>query len=307
MADSNVWPLITVLASLGALGSINITLINKLPDSGVDWTIAGTYISISSRRLLALLVFRFILASYGIFILIVSTSSKSFNYFTVWSWALFCLYFVFAAIATLIHIASRPDRSTAEALGVAVSVDIRDVIFQESLAFRCRRRFARFMQLLFSTTAASALMLDIVLWTILFPTDSDPNKKAELNFFSYNQHGLNLLAVIVEMFANDVPIRAVDVVWSILWPLVYSFFTISRVARNPSTRSCITSAQSDVCQTRQAWPYFFMDTSRPFAALWYIGLAFMFFVSYCLIAVGAKCLFRLKSLRTCPNSATNNC
>lgn len=183
---------------------------------------------------------------------------------------------------------------------VRYPVDLQPVI--SSLAVKLifpPSSLARCNQLLLSTIAAAALMLDVVLWTILLPTDPTPGHKYLLNFYSYNMHAANFFLVLIEILLNRIPIRGYDVVVAVYWPLVYSAFTIIRIGLDSSTRDCLTLTGGSECKTDPAngivvWPYFFMDTSKDFAVLWYMGLAGLFMIAY----LGMFLLWRCTKRRT---------
>lgn len=155
---------------------------------------------------------------------------------------------------------------------------------------------ARLCQVLLSTVAAAGLMLDVVLWSILMPSDTDPQKKEELNWSSYNMHALNLLLIFVEIAVNSIPLHFGDIVLALLWPLLYCHFTLLRVGMRSSTQGCLTFHEKTTCSTvpgvKVVWPYFFLDTSREHAWLWYLGLSALFCLAYAVIFCFARCCRR---------------
>merc|ERR1712087_554431 len=98
-------------------------------------------------------------------------------------------------------------------------------------------------------------------------------------------HAANLLWVVIEILLNNLPIRGWDIAVAVLWPLLYSFYTILRVGLTPDTSRCLTEFVSPTCKTDimqevMVWPYFFMDTSKGTAVIWYLGLAAFFCLGY---------------------------
>lgn len=197
-------------------------------------------------------------------------------FFTVWSWMLLTVYFTFATVASHRH------------LKIENSADAGGMWSGEGA-------FPRFCQVLMATTSASALMLDYVLWSILYPADPDPDKVQELNFFSYNMHAANLVIVVLELWANSIHIRWQDVAIALAWPLFYTHFTLCRVALTPGLAPCLLDHINGTCDTeappdgKVVWPYFFMDTSEPFAILWYIVLLLLFMCAYAIVSRLARC------------------
>lgn len=222
-----------------------------------------------------LFAYRTVLAIYAYCVAIgqiIKSPSFHLVFFTVWSWMLLAVYFTCAAIASWRYLREVSRQSSGA----------RDQLEGRSLA---PSSLGRCNQLLLSTVAAAALMLDVVLWTVLFPTDKTPGHKFLLNFYSYNMHAANFFLIVIEILLNRVSIRGYDVVVSLFWPLVYSAFTIIRIALDSTIRHCLTEKGGSECKTSAetdtvVWPYFFMDTSKDTAVLWYLGLALLFTLGY---------------------------
>lgn len=256
-----------------------------------------------SRRADAwLMVFRGIVAAYSSALLlhnifIKAGGLKGLCFFTVWSYILLAVYFWAAAVAGWIH-----RKRTGDQNEEACSLESARSPF--TFADPLPSPLARCCHLLFQTLVASALMLDVVLWGVLYPTDKSPGHETELNFVSYNMHALNLVFVVVDMVFNRHPVVMRDIAVAVLWPVIYSMFTVLRVVVSPSKRGCLTEHAKPACDTpappknygQVVWPYFFMDTSKPLAAAWYLGLALFFAACYAGIA-GISRLREARSVR----------
>mmetsp|Transcript_117805 Transcript_117805/g.329885 ORF Transcript_117805/g.329885 Transcript_117805/m.329885 type:complete len:325 (+) Transcript_117805:1-975(+) len=247
-----------------------------------------------------MLVVRTLVAVWAVAVLVplwLEAGAFHMTFFTIWSFTLLAAYFLSAAGASAAHLrhklrARRPLSSRGAAEGDWVTQSSTVPAAAALAAGETRgSAWARFNQLLLTTVAASALMLDVVLWGLLLPTDPDKLKSAELNFDSYNMHGLNIVAVTVELALNAIPLRIYDLPTAVLWPVAFSAFTLLRVAADSSIRRCLVENVGEICKTSRdglhmVWPYFFMDTSKPFAAAWYAGMALLFVGAYsCLFAI----------------------
>eukprot|EP00446_Apocalathium_sp_SHHI-4_P065969 CAMPEP_0177519104 /NCGR_PEP_ID=MMETSP0369-20130122/46902_1 /TAXON_ID=447022 ORGANISM="Scrippsiella hangoei-like, Strain SHHI-4" /NCGR_SAMPLE_ID=MMETSP0369 /ASSEMBLY_ACC=CAM_ASM_000364 /LENGTH=234 /DNA_ID=CAMNT_0018998299 /DNA_START=90 /DNA_END=791 /DNA_ORIENTATION=+ len=161
-------------------------------------------------------------------------------------------------------------------------------------------RLGRLNQVVFSTVAAAALMLDVTLWGVLYPVDHTPGHPGELNFCSYNMHAVNLIWVVTELYLNNIQIRLNDLALALWWVLIYGIFTILRVALNPSSRSCLTQSgpqcESDSSRKYLVWPYFFMDTAKPLVLVWFLGLLVLFSLAYLAMWRFSRCLKPLAPL-----------
>jgi len=204
----------------------------------------------------------------------------SFCFFTVWSWALLGVYFVFAALASA--------RLAAQHRSLATSSDA-DPGAGESMT---HSRLARCNQVLLSTVAAAVVLVDVTLWTILYPTDTSPGHDKILNFTSYNEHALNAVLLLTELAASRLTLRMHDLCLAGPYLLLYTVFTILRVAIPDSTRGCLIEYSDTECSEEQGivWPYFFLDTSRNGAVLWYISLSAFYALAYCSIVLLRGCL-----------------
>eukprot|EP00927_Polykrikos_kofoidii_P020716 TRINITY_DN19861_c0_g1_i1.p1 TRINITY_DN19861_c0_g1~~TRINITY_DN19861_c0_g1_i1.p1 ORF type:complete len:325 (+),score=16.51 TRINITY_DN19861_c0_g1_i1:105-977(+) len=282
-----------VVAVFASFVTFSLRFVHKEWREDTDWEIVACC-NARFRRYsanTALFVFRAAAAVYiiGSLIYWVSTSGPRFMYwFTVWTWALLGIYFVAAAVSSVLHCTS----SNAQC-GYANSGNVTTLsVVERHAAHETRgyKRFARVNQLLFSTVAASALMLDIVLWAILFPNDTSPGHKAMLNVSSYNMHAFNLVLVMTELGASSMTVRPSDLFIAVLWPMTYTMFTIIRVAASSQTRPCLTNPGDNLEACAMAWPYFFMNTSIAVAPLWYLAILVLYTLAFGAVHILARYL-----------------
>merc|ERR1719343_709129 len=97
---------------------------------------------------------------------------------------------------------------------------------------------------------------------------------------------MNVVVLLVELWATCIPILKQDFVLAALWPLVYGQFTMIRLALDPATRSCLilNNPEGDC-----PWPYFFLDTSQAFAVFVYAALMGLTAVAFFGIERLARC------------------
>lgn len=72
-----------------------------------------------------------------------------------------------------------------------------------------------------------AFLVDIVFWGVLTPLGLGrglPMHKF-FNFYSYNQHALNLVFIVVEFFLNQIPVYKIHVFVVLMWASLYGIFT----------------------------------------------------------------------------------
>eukprot|EP00850_Spirogloea_muscicola_P003550 SM000014S00338 [mRNA] locus=s14:742159:744047:- [translate_table: standard] len=119
------------------------------------------------------------------------------------------------------------------------------------------------LQILFQLCCAMALLVDLVLWLILFPEAIAAHRTAQiLNFISYNMHGLNAVSMAGEFCLNSMRFPWFRFSYMVLWSVGFVLFSWYRHIYN------------------HWWPYPFLDYADPYAPLWYVGLLAFHFVCF---------------------------
>jgi hypothetical protein len=127
-------------------------------------------------------------------------------------------------------------------------------------------REGRILNTFFDVIFAASLVVALVYWAVLYPTEEGP-----LTWVTVATHGINTVLVIVEYRLNHLVTQWSNVVYaSFLWPGTYSLFAVIAQAT-----------------WLGFWPYFFLDTSKPVAPAWYLGLLAIHFV-FNLLTIGAS-------------------
>jgi hypothetical protein len=232
-----------------------------------------------------LFAFRLAMTFYSIAVFVcTATLPPDLYFFTTWSWILLMLYFSLASAASFLHL--RWKSEVREDLGSGATL----------AAPGSFANFARLCQVTLSALSGAALTLDVILWTILSPSDPDPLKRLELCFMSYNMHAGNLLFIALEFAGNNITLRRQDLVFAWVWPALFCQFTFVRIAVNPATVVCLTkwddggACYSDLKEGQIVWPYFFMDTAEPWALFWYLCLLVLFCLAYMvMVCVARRC------------------
>jgi len=105
----------------------------------------------------------------------------------------------------------------------------------------------------------NVLIVDIVLWSVLYPAAPPEKKRSLTAVTSIHMHLLNFFQLGGDFFMNRIPI-----VWShgIFW---YTFASVYM------TFQWIQHAYGG------KWEYFFLATAKPTATAWYTGLMIFFF------------------------------
>jgi hypothetical protein len=207
----------------------------------------------------ALLVVRGVLAFYivGIWFYIVTIKPdksgnppngkhviRAFGFYTVWNFTMLMVYFVMAFIQSIRHhIKGTADDKTPS-----------------------RKLFDRSTFVLFQICATMVILVDVVLWGVLYPhaykachpsdgTAPDCTQvNAILNFGSYNVHLFNLFFIMIEFVMNRMVIVPAHVSFVGVWLMCYGAYSWIRAADG------------------RGWVYFFMDLGAKNAWLWYLGL-----------------------------------
>jgi len=182
------------------------------------------------------------------------------QYFTIWNYCLLVLFFGMGAVVS----------------GLAC--------FAKSNPDDPPNLFHKFFIVTYQICLTLVVIVDTVLWGILYPLAKKANEDHPgsfdmyiiLNFFSYNQHGINFVWLLIEFLLNDLPFFPVHVFCVLLWAACYAIF------------AWIFNSFTDW------WAYPFLETRVPESPLWYIGLlaihVIIFFVWYGFYRLKLRCL-----------------
>lgn len=207
---------------------------------------------------------RCLCALYCLGVLLYGIASKPMGvkilfFFTVWNWTLLAAYFAVTGLASLFWL--RSNRPAAEPAPKEEPP--------------CERHWwwtATVCQSTSSLIATNVLMVDVVLWAVLFPTTSAENRGMYFEFTNMNMHVMNFFLFAMELILHDIPPRARDVGVVLFFALAYAAFTVLRVLVVHSTAPCIVSKCERWESGHLVWPYFFLDTSSPWSPVGYLGL-----------------------------------
>ena len=171
-------------------------------------------------------------------------------FFTIWNYYLQSVYWVFALVSSVGDLRGWGERSPTW---------LRTVV-------HC----------LFEVALPLSWLVTIVLWGILLPADLMKYHVChECNFFSYNQHAVNTIVLLVEFGLNDLVVTWRHVGLAVIWSVTYCVFSWAvHAATDPGF-----------------WPYFFLQLNTPMAIVWYPALLLLGIGLYA-AAVGASHLKR---------------
>jgi len=241
----------------------------------------------------ALVVYRAFLAVY-IFIVLILDVNKNFHeayFYTVWNWALLFIYFAFVTFALVVRRCSSGAELDAEGVAVDLraAVDMQGRNVAQSLVTKpWQSRYARICQVLCSMVSCNVFVVDVILWTVLFPA-SPPYVRQRLlqSPYNWNMHLANLFFVMLEVWLNDIPECDGDIVYVVAFGLFYGLFNMLRIFAVPATRHCIIETcknvgpgDSQLIDGYMVWPYFFLDSSRWYSGIYYFGLCFALYCFY---------------------------
>ena len=124
----------------------------------------------------------------------------------------------------------------------------------------------RLTHMLLSVCVPASLLVSAVLWGLLLPVSLHAHKGSEeLNFFSYNMHALNTLALLLEFCCLDrMLLRPGSLALLVMWLLMYGAFVVAQHA------------------VTHFWPYFFLALDTWAAPGWYVLLAALHLVAWAL-------------------------
>jgi hypothetical protein len=161
---------------------------------------------------------RCLISAYCFFVLVFALirqgHATSLVYSTYWNWIILAVYFGCSGAASLLF--ARTEKSGEE---------------WPRLASAC--------QVLSSLVPTMALAVDVVFWLLLFPLTSGETRAAMFAFHSVNMHALNMLFVLLEILLQNTKPRARDLSAVFALAVLYSTFTIARVAIQPATSHCL--------------------------------------------------------------------
>eukprot|EP00056_Hartaetosiga_gracilis_P023051 m.34921 g.34921 ORF g.34921 m.34921 type:complete len:316 (+) comp9966_c2_seq1:33-980(+) len=200
-----------------------------------------------------------------IIILATATAGQSFEYYTVWNFTLLIVFFLCASVHS-----------------------VREMFHGWRLSATPNPRFFdKLTVILYHICLTMVLMVDIVLWTILYPQakkaheehptrnpNPNPNEDDDYvecctqftNFFSVVVHGLNFFMMLSELIQNRIRFSIANCLWLLIWMSSYAIFQWF-FALSPNGR----------------WVYFFMDTTTESAAAWYPGLFILHIVFFFIV------------------------
>jgi len=151
--------------------------------------------------------------------------------------------------------------------------------------FKVPTTMARISWILFQIEMTNVFLVDVVLWTILYPqavAAGNASKADILNFDSINAHAVNLPIMLVQLFTGRMEMVPAHAVFVVGFALTYVMISWIRKASEPN----------------YAWPYPFLNTwpePKPWTSgIWYFGLSvahvLFFFLAYGLNKLKQKCI-----------------
>jgi len=122
---------------------------------------------------------------------------------------------------------------------------------RRSRADRAGCAVAALHSLIFSVCLPSAVLVTIVLWTVLYPSDAAAgHSENELNFGSYNMHAINTALLLLDFGVSRLVVRPQQLYLTLAWACSYCVFAWVQHA------------------STYFWPYFFLDLSGWGALAW---------------------------------------
>mmetsp|Transcript_5564 Transcript_5564/g.12263 ORF Transcript_5564/g.12263 Transcript_5564/m.12263 type:complete len:303 (-) Transcript_5564:19-927(-) len=189
------------------------------------------------------------LVELGVFLrfLLVSGRGSDFYFYTLWNFTLQLLFWVCAALAGLWHVCGRAPP----------------------------RLLLRAVPALFKVCLPASILVTLVLWCILMPTNVARGYYGDFSFDSWNMHLVNTLLLLCELGLNRLTLPPEHIALLFGWASAYIVFVW-------------------VTQPLQGeWPYFFLKMRTPFAPMWYGVVVLLHVLAYA-VCVG---LSKLKMRR----------
>ncbi|XP_018473210.1 uncharacterized protein LOC108844450 [Raphanus sativus] len=176
--------------------------------------------------------------------------ARIFVYYTEWTFMLVMIYFAMGIVASLYGCLEYSKEPTLGASEDTVVNMIGDQDFRERL-----RIYGCFMETIFQTSAGAVVLTDVVFWLVIVPFIS--NTHLGLNTLMICMHTANVGFLILETLLNSIPFPWSRMGYFVLWSCFYIVF------------QWIIHA----CGLLTWWPYPFLELDRPWAPLWYLGIA----------------------------------
>ncbi|CAN6988495.1 unnamed protein product [Brassica oleracea var. botrytis] len=167
-----------------------------------------------------------------------------------WTFMLVMIYFAMGIVASLYGCLENYKEPTSGVCDDAVGNKVGDNEFKERLGV-----YGCFMETIFQTSAGAVVLTDVVFWLVLVPFLSDTH--LGLNTLMICMHTANAGFLILDTLLNSLPFPWFRMGYFVIWSCLYIVF------------QWIIHA----CGLLTWWPYPFLELDRPWAPLWYLGMA----------------------------------
>lgn len=234
--------------------------------------------SISSPEVL--LAYRVAMLCWALFIGLRQLAHRGpyvFVFFTVWNWWLLTLFFLCGSAASL-RAWVRKRRGSGASSAAPARQSQRA---QHGPQHRQQQPggddpradwLDRAVIAIFATELPMALAIDFLTWAVLVPMILAQYTQTRLQFWvsnlfcfeSYNQHGFNAVMMLGELVLNIVPVTLLESGWLALWSSLYGVWSAAFLHRTG----------------RVIYP--FLDVSKPYAWVSYVGIFGTLWVAYLL-------------------------
>jgi hypothetical protein len=167
-------------------------------------------------------------------------------FYTVWNFITVIIYFAFGTTLSFFAVVFPDMYSTSPFL----------------------KKLSPIFLMLLHVELPNTMLVDIVLWAILYPTCGKPCPNME-NFTSYVEHIINFFLMSFDFWLSSNVFSRRNVQYLVLYAACYAIFSMSwTLARDSDGHRPI---------------YFFLDASNPFQPLWVVGvmlihLVFFYFI-----------------------------
>ncbi|CAN7008220.1 unnamed protein product [Brassica rapa subsp. trilocularis] len=173
-----------------------------------------------------------------------------FVYYTEWTFMLVMIYFAMGIVASLYGCLEHYKEPTSGVCEDAVENKVGDNEFRERLGV-----YGCFMETIFQTSAGAVVLTDVVFWLVIVPFLS--NTHLGLNTLMICMHTANAGFLILDTLLNSLTFPWFRMGYFVIWSCLYIVF------------QWIIHA----CGLLTWWPYPFLELDRPWAPLWYLGMA----------------------------------
>ncbi|KAH0890088.1 LOW QUALITY PROTEIN: hypothetical protein HID58_052517, partial [Brassica napus] len=167
-----------------------------------------------------------------------------------WTFMLVMIYFAMGIVASLYGCLENYKEPTSGVCDDAVGNKVGDGEFRERLGV-----YGCFMETIFQTSAGAVVLTDVVFWLVIVPFLS--NTHLGLNTLMICMHTANAGFLILDTLLNSLPFPWFRMGYFVIWSCLYIVF------------QWIIHA----CGLLTWWPYPFLELDRPWAPLWYLGMA----------------------------------